>query len=171
MTAVYLKDADDIWADFKHRTRNDDVFSCMDSESQLSFYQKKHKEFATSFPIVLRYMIQMKQYSSKAFERHLKKLQAKPYRSESEYCERQADYVMYLYTELTQDHDDKKKKSIWRSAYKMLMDETAEFKKAHEQAKKNAEACGKSSLAEKRNELKTVLKQQLATPTDIAPSV
>ncbi len=160
---TYLADADKIWADFKHRCRNDDVFSCMNSEDQLSYYQRLYGSFASTFPIVLRYMIQMKQYSSVAFNKHLKKLQSKPYKSESEYCERQADYVMYLYIELTNEHDEMKKKKIWRSAYKMLMDETAAFKKAHEQVKQKAEANSKLSLSEKRDELKKLLEKQIGT--------
>ena len=94
----YLEDADTIFKDYKTRLK-DTNFNTISPETRLSFYQKKYPQFTLSFPIVIRYLIQFGMYKPKAFSRYIKKLQNKPYKSELEYCERQADYVKFLYME------------------------------------------------------------------------
>ena len=65
-----------------------------------------------TFPIFLRYLIQFGMYKPKAFSRDIKKLQNKPCKSELEYCERQADYVKYLYMETNQHYNQQEIKGL-----------------------------------------------------------
>jgi hypothetical protein len=129
----------------------------MDVEKQLEFYQKNHNNFTMSFPIVLRYMIQLQSYSKKAFVKFVNKLQNNPYRSELEYCERQADYVKYLFMELNSSHNMQEAQKTWQVTYDMLAKEVQMFKDAEETIKQKLEKNDKQSSLEKRSELKDLL--------------
>lgn len=154
---TYVKDAEAIWSDFNERLKNDTAFRDLKSEDQLEFYQKNHHSFTMSFPIVLRYMIQLRQYSKKAFVKFVKKMASKPYRSELEYCERQADYVKYLYMELSSSHNMKEAQAIWKNTYDMLAKEVEVFKNAEDKVKEKLEKNDRQNNIEKRKELKKVL--------------
>lgn len=156
-----IKDAGRIWKDFKNRINTDAKFRNMSVEDQLSFYQKNYRQFMCSFPIVLRYMVQLKLYSKKAFTKYLNKVKQSPYRSELEYCERQADYVKFLYMETSTTHNMKKAQEIWKQTYDMLADEVKYFKQAEEAVKKKMEKNNQANNMEKREELKSLLLNEL----------
>ena len=153
---TYLQDANDIWADFRKRL-GDSQFEELGPDDQLTFYQKKFNKFTLSFPIVLRYMIQMRAYNKKAFKKFIKKLQLKPYRSELEYCERQADYVKYLYMELSPTHNMKAAQREWQTVYDMLVKEIEIFKNAEKTVKKKLEKNNSLNKEERRKELKRAI--------------
>lgn len=152
----YIDDAEAIWKDIKERLKNEE-FKVLDAEKKLEYYQKKYNDFTMTFPIVLRYMVQLNSYKKKAFEKFLKKLRANPYRSELEYCERQADYVKYLFMETTNTHNMKEAQNIWKETYDMLAKEVEIFKKASEKIKRKKEKNNKRNNIEKRQELKRLL--------------
>jgi hypothetical protein len=154
---TYIKDADTIWGNFKERLKVDSEFKNMDPDDQLNFYQKNYHRFTMAFPIVLRYMIQLQQFNKKAFAKFVKKMMSNPYRSELEYCERQADYVKYLFMELSPSHNMKEAQAIWKKTYDMLAKEVEVFKKAEENVKEKLEKNNSQNNIEKRNELKTIL--------------
>jgi hypothetical protein len=154
---TYVNDAEEIWEDLKDKLKNDHSFRAMDDDSRLEFYQKNHHRFTMTFPIVLRYMVQLRQYHKKAFIKFIKKMTAHPYKSELEYCERQSDYVKYLYMELTPRYTMKEAKSIWKQTYDMLAKEVEVFKKAEETVKKKLEKNNSQNNIEKRKELRDVL--------------
>lgn len=153
----YVKEANDINKDFRRRL-NTPEFKALGDEKWLAYYQKKNKKFATTFPIALRYMIQLGQYKEKAFRKFLKRLQHKKYKNEREYCERQADYVKYLYIEVTDHHDERMAKEVWTKTFDTLWKETIVFKEAEERIKKKNEKNEKTNALERRNELKELLK-------------
>ena len=70
------------------------------TERFMTEIRKDHKEFCESYPIVLRYMCQMRQFSAKALQKYLAKIAAKPWSGQEEYLDSQADYVVILYKEL-----------------------------------------------------------------------
>lgn len=67
------------------------------AEKWMQEMRKIHREFCTSYPLVLRYMCQMQEYDAKAFRRWLTKLSGKVIKTEDEYLEVQADYVATLF--------------------------------------------------------------------------
>ena len=154
---TYLKDAEVIWSDFNNRLKNDKDFVKLNPDERLEFYQKNNSNFTMNFPIVLRYMIQLGQFSKKAFSRFIKKLLNNPYRSELEYCERQADYVKYLFMELSPSHNMKEAQEIWKKSYDMLAKEVEIFKQAEETVKEKMEKNNNQNNLEKREELKKLL--------------
>jgi hypothetical protein len=154
---TYINDADDIWNNFRERLKVDPEFRNMKPDDQLDFYQKNYHKFTMAFPIVLRYMIQLQQFNKKAFAKFVKKMMSNPYRSELEYCERQADYVKYLFTELSPSHNMKEAQAIWKQTYDMLAKEVEVFKKAEEKVKEKLEKNNSQNSIEKRKELKSFL--------------
>lgn len=155
---TYVSDAKKIWKDFKLRSKTTD-FKALTTDQQLDFYQKNYHQFTMNFPLVLRYMIQMNQFNSKAFTRYVTKMQSNPYRSEEEYCERQANYVKFLYMELSNTRNMKSAQKVWQEAKDMLMDEVKVFKDTEKKIKEKLEKNKKKSSMEKRKELKRLLNQ------------
>jgi hypothetical protein len=82
-----VKEADVIWKEMK-ACNSDDVVNIL---------QAKHPEFYKAYPIVFRYICQIKQYSSKAFRLWLGKIKQNPWKTEMEYLDAQADYATILY--------------------------------------------------------------------------
>lgn len=153
----YISDADNIWVDFKKRSKSDVKFNELNIDEKLDYYQKRYHSFTVTFPIVLRYMIQLGQYSTKAFRKYVKRMQTNPYRSELEYCERQADYVKYLFMECSNSHNVQDAQKIWQNAYDLLAKEVEIFKQAEEKVKEKIGKNNSLNNIEKREELKRAL--------------
>jgi len=154
---AYLDDAKQIWQEFKKKLA-DRKFAALDSEAQLDHFQKNWSKFSGNFPLVLRYMIQLHKYHPKAFSKFIRKMQQKPYRNQLEYCERQADYVKYLYMETTPHYKAKDAQAIWKNAYDTLKTEIEVFEKAEKIVKEKLEKNNTSNSIERREELKALLK-------------
>jgi hypothetical protein len=154
---TYVKDADAIWLDFKTRIKNDNLFNSLSPDKMLEFYQKNNHQFTMSFPIVLRYMIQLKQYNRQAFIKFIKKITAHPYKSELEFCERQSDYVKYLYMETTPRYTMSDANAVWKRAYDLLSSEVTAFKEAEKHVKDKMEKSNTQNSNERRRELKNML--------------
>ena len=67
------------------------------ADSLMAELRKEHPEFCKSYPIVLRYMCQMQEYSTRAFRQYLLKIKEHPWKTQEEYLDSQADYVVILY--------------------------------------------------------------------------
>ena len=154
---IFLDKANEIYKDFKNKTKKDLNFSKISPDDQLDYFQKKYKHFSLTFPIVLRYMVQLKWYSTKAFTQFLKKLKTNPYRSEDEYCKRQADYVKYLYMDINKHMGMHKANEVWQSTYNKLQLEVEMFKKMSEEVKQKNKKNEIKNREERREELKKLL--------------
>lgn len=91
--------------------------------------RKEHPEFCKSYPIVLRYMCQMHEYSGKAFKTYLMKIKEHPYTSEEEYLESQADYVVILYKQRNKRWNNTQIANLRRNVLTLLQNEHEVFKK------------------------------------------
>lgn len=105
--------------------------------------QKQHPQFAKSYPIVLRYMCDMKLYHSDAFRKYLNGL--KPWKSLDDYLDSQAEYVYLLHKELN-PKDESMAKKIKKTTRKALKEE-------HDYFQNNLEKITKKVLA-KENKFK-----------------
>ena len=153
----YISDADEIFADVQNRISTP-YFKSLSSENQLEFYQKRHMSFGMTFPVVLRYMVQLRLYNRTAFTRYIQRMTTTPYRSELEYCERQADYIMYLQSAISGGDDNK---DIWKETYNLLVAELEMFKQANETVKKRIEKNTSTNNEERRSELKKLLNENI----------
>ena len=93
-----LAEAKDIW---RHCRSQHKKFPAEDMESAsllLNNVRECHREFAIAYPIVVRYMCQMREFSASAFKKYLDRIanQAAD-RNEDDYLNSQVDYVVILY--------------------------------------------------------------------------
>jgi hypothetical protein len=94
----------------------------------------KYKDFGSSFPIVLRWMVQIKKYSEKAFRKFLIKYSSAKIESKKDFLILQADYVVYIYKE-NKHHDRKNVEAYREFIIKQLLDEEAEMARIGEEYK------------------------------------
>lgn len=143
-----------IFKDFRARLK-EPAFAKLSPSDQLTFYQRNHRAFMNAFPIPLRYMIEMRTFSAKAFRKYLRQLEARPIMSEDDYMRRQADYVKYLVME--NNHNVKEAQQISNKVYESLKSESDAFKKAHAEIEAKIKGDDEVALKEKRAELKRIL--------------
>jgi hypothetical protein len=90
-----VNEANKIYKDMK---KSKITFGDMEAAAQLMReMQQKYSDFCMSYPIVNRYICQMQEYDTKTFRLWLKKIQRTPWKTESEYLDAQADYVVMLF--------------------------------------------------------------------------
>lgn len=129
--------ANTIWKECKKRgLKFGDVEA---SDKLLEEMQKKYSKFSQSYPIVLRYIVQMQEYSSKAFKTYLERLKHKPWKGEDEYLESQADYVVLLYKDKHPKYNETNVRNLRKNVLAMLKNEHYIFKANTEAITKEVE--------------------------------
>lgn len=156
-----IKQVEIIWKDYKNRNDNDIKFSSLDNKDKLEYYQDKYIIFCRSFPVVLMYMIYFNQFSIKAFTKYINNLHKNPPRSVEDICEKRADYIKYLHIELTRktkNFNIKKINSEWLLNKNRLLKEMNALKEADNKFKEYMKRNNEINEAERRQELKDLLK-------------
>jgi ElaB/YqjD/DUF883 family membrane-anchored ribosome-binding protein len=97
-------------------------------ESILKKTRKKYPDFALSYPIILRYMCELKMYSPQVFEKFLDYIQNNPWQSENEYLDRMTHYVTLLYRHYYPELSKNKIKKIKAQVKKLLYEERDKLK-------------------------------------------
>ena len=95
--------ANKIWNEVRH---NPDIKNEKKAEEIYYTIYNKYHDFGSSFPLILRWMVQMHRYSDHAFKKFLRKYSTAEISSKKEFLILQADYLVYLYEE--NKHYDKK---------------------------------------------------------------
>lgn len=98
-----------------------------------------HRQFADAYPIVLRYMCELKQYRQKAFRRYLNYVKNHPWNSEDSYFESQAMYVTILFKETHPRYDEQKARKLFDNTVRMLKLERDAFKQQMDANKKEVD--------------------------------
>lgn len=135
-----IREADVIWSKskgvIKDPRQSDEVNELM------AKIRRDHKDFCTSYPIVMRYMTQFNTYRRKTFVNYLNKIEKYPWKSEDEYLESQVDYVVMLHKDThTGKHLNATEKGNLRSNIRLMLAE--ESKKFKENLKESEEAVKK----------------------------
>ena len=131
-----LQLGNNIWNDVKTHPDIKD-----EKKSEELYYKifNKYKDFGTSFPIILRWMVQMRRYSEKAFKKFLIKYSTANIESKKDFLILQADYVVYLYEE--NKHYDKKHVQTYRDfIIKQLLEEEDRIKAIQEELNKELDS-------------------------------
>ncbi|MFA6165759.1 MAG: hypothetical protein WC700_04025 [Gemmatimonadaceae bacterium] len=103
------------------------------NDELLAALQQKHKDFVTSFPLVLRWMVQMRQFHPEAFRKYLLKHATAQLSTREAFLELQVEYLVLLYRELHPDHPDENYVRKYReSLIRSLMEEDKAFIKIQE---------------------------------------
>lgn len=139
--------ANNIWSEVKKLP--DDI-----SEKQYYELHNKYNEFGSSFPIILRWMIQLKKYSTKAFKRFLIKYSNTDITSRRDFLILQAEYLVYLFEE--NKHHDKKVINNYREfIIKQLLEEDEKMNNIIQEAEEEI----RKREFNKRNQLYNYVKQ------------
>lgn len=123
--------ADNIWKDIKSSQLNED--------QKMETYYSKYNTFAGSFPIVLKWMIQMNSYNKSAFKKFLYKYNNTTVNDKTSFLTLQAEYLVYVYRE--SKHVTTSQINTYRNCVvKQLLDEDKEFEEIQEQIKQEKDS-------------------------------
>ena len=86
-----------IWKQIKASKVDQSNFSACDE--LLKKIQVEYHDFTISFPIVVRWAVQARQYSSTAFKKYLQRFAVKQIKTREEFLKNQAEYLILIYKE------------------------------------------------------------------------
>lgn len=112
-----------IYRDYCDRAKKDESFSVLSYQAKYEYYMKKYIDYARSYPIIVRYIASFGMYHPKAVRLYLKKCFSTPMNDDEEFCNRQADYVKYLYMYCNPHMSRTKLNEIWAHTKKSMMNE------------------------------------------------
>jgi hypothetical protein len=137
-------------------------------DALLQELQRRETDFQSSFPIILRWMVQMGQYRRDAFHKYLlkyKKAMETGLADEKEYIVLQAEYLVLLFREQHPRTSPKDLDAYRKQVVKVLLKETDEFKKIQDEVAKELEALKRADDLKARQELFALLTaKKAATP-------
>lgn len=134
--------------------------------------QKKHKDFLDSFPLVLRWMVQLRQYHSSAFRTYLSVYSSAMndgIRTRHDYNVLQAKYLVLLERKLNPKQDNVALQAYRQKIVDMLDKEAEEFEKIQQEAAREIEAANAAEDRERRELLYTMLLRQKLSKSDGTP--
>lgn len=140
--------------DYKERSATPQ-FAALSVQQKYEFYQRNHPSFAKMFSIPLRYMVEIGMFSKKAFRKQVENMHNNPYTNKTEYCERQADYVLYLYRSQGKSLKDATQRR--QDVLDALLKEINAFDIAEKKIKERNDHDEKEHAAERRAELIAML--------------
>ena len=124
-----------IFKDYQRRMKTDNDFATLEFQGKYEFLKKVYLDYTRQNPLIVRF-ISLGLYHPKAVERFMKKCQTCPPRNDEQYCERQADYVKYIYMNKREKYSTEFLNSMWRSTKEGLMAEIKANKERHAEIKK-----------------------------------
>jgi hypothetical protein len=157
--------ANEIWNALKAHARDHHEFKSLKDQDKLDLFRNKFgcAMFMDEFPIVSRYMLCYGQYSAKAFDRMLRKIEnvvhppvdkrEKNY-MEDQWVQRQADYVQFLWESYQKRHQNlAEKQFIWKEAYDRLKKEFDDFRDMHKEIEERVKVEKKTLAGQNAREL------------------
>ena len=127
----------------------------------LSQLQNEYKEFFLSFPLVLRWMVEMKQFKINVFKEYLDKFISTEIGSKTEFLKLQGYYLVMLFKEFNKSASKEDIENYEREINDYLMIEDESFKEMEEEAKEEIKAEAKKMSREKKEILyNTILRKK-----------
>jgi len=137
--------------------KNPEFVKNYDADTRHQVVIKKYPNFASAYPIILKYLARDLKYNEKAFRRFLNKIKVDPGKGMEGFIERQADYAKFLYIEdckaIRQHWSMKIASSIWSTEYNHMYKMLKKMKKDEKEAKNEFEEEEKKNLEVKKQEL------------------
>lgn len=132
-----VKEANQIFAETRRRKLDFTDFESTDKYA--AEMRRTHKQFADAYPVVLRYITQLGEYSEKALRLYLTKLRQNPWTTEDSYLRSQADYVVMLYKAKHRHWNATHVSNLRENVYTKLKEEKEKFKQYSEKFQKEVE--------------------------------
>jgi hypothetical protein len=143
--------ASDIWADI----RRSEVASTdhAGNDRLLRELQTKYSEFAMSYPIPFRWMVQARAYEPKAFEKFLRTHAKMMYRDRSEFLAAQSEYLVLLYRSRNPRAGARQISQYRDRINKSLKQDDADFMEAQKAATEEVRLLDEKNDAKRRQRL------------------
>ena len=153
-----LNIAKDIWREVCAAPDNERANSAL-----LERLQAEQRDFATSFPLVLRWMVQMRQYDRATFHEYLLKHAGAKFDTREDFLRFQGEYLVMLYKR-SQAHADERKVREYRAMVcDNLLKEDAEFTKIQAEVAEEIKREASDASADRRRALYEALMRSRAT--------
>lgn len=130
------------------------------SDKLLEELQDEFKDFSQTFPLVLRWMIQMKQFNLTIFKSYLKKFSLAAVASREEYLDLQAEYLVMLFRHNSNHPDEKKVQAYRRQLIESLIEEDKSFKEIQKEVEDQMKAEDKEITESLKKKIYSQLLQQ-----------
>lgn len=122
----------------------------------LESLQKEYSDFATSFPVVLKFMVQLHKYNRSVFNRYLISLGSKPTKDLDDFIDKQATYVANLERHYHPTHNE----AEFRKHKKYIFDTLkAEYTKIEDEQRKKEERDKRLKEEIKKEEIEAIMKK------------
>jgi len=133
------------------------------NDKLLEELQAEFKDFNISFPLVLRWMVQMRKFSVKVFEKYLLKHSSAKLNTREEFLELQAEYLVLLFREENSHPDENAVKRYRASIVKELLSEDKRFMELQKEVEKDIEKQDSQTDVDRRRRLyEFILAQKVA---------
>ncbi len=132
------------------------------SEELLNNLQSEYNEFFLSFPLVLRWMVEMKQFKIKVFKAYLDKFINAEINSKTEFLKLQGDYLVMLFADLNSSISKEKLAQYEEEITNYLLVEDETFKNMEEEAKEEIQQETEKMSKEKKEALYNLILKKKA---------
>ena len=134
----------------------------------LDHLQIEYRDFFMSFPLVLRWMVQMRQFKVKTFKEYLKIFLVAKIGSRLDFLKLQGKYLVMLYREFNPTKSTEEIKYYEEELFDNLASEDDTFKEIEEEAKAEILKDNARMGVERRQELYNALLRKKAEAAEIA---
>jgi len=131
-----------------------------ENDRYLTRLRAKYSDFAKTFPVVFRWMVQTKEYEAKAFERFLKTKVKVMYADRKEFLAAQAEYLVLLYKQRNPRSEGKKVVAYRAAVIKMLEKDEKIFMEAKDQIDDEVKKLDETIVLDRKRRLVEFLKAQ-----------
>lgn len=155
-----LKEATAIWGEV--RRSGVDASDDDGNDQLLKTLQGDHKDFATSYPIPFRWMVQAREYDAGTFERWLKKSVKVMYKDRHEFLESQGEYLISLYRTRNPRAPASQVARYGQAIQKSLAEDDETFTQARDQVADEVEKLDAKNDADRRQRILAYLQRAKA---------
>ena len=120
---------------------------------KLEIIQTKYGDFNNSFPLVLRWMVEMKKYNENVFKKYLMKHSTAKLDTRESFLRLQAEYLVLMFRSENKRCEHKKINDYREFVVKMLLDEDKEFMEIQKEVEEEMEKTKKENDIERRKQL------------------
>jgi hypothetical protein len=121
------------------------------NDKLLESMQNEFRDFNASFPLVLRWAVQLRKFSASALDKYLRLHATADLSTREGFLRLQAEYLVVLYREDNSRRHDEKAVQAYRAALvKQLLDEDEAFLALQKEAEAEAAAAAAATDAERR---------------------
>jgi hypothetical protein len=136
--------------DAKDNDGNDKLFEELRND-------KEFQKFATSFPVIMRWIVQARKYNLNALKHYLRKHATADLKTQEAFLDLQAEYLVLIFKEENPHISTKRIKTYRDGVIAMLRRENKEFMEINDQVEKEMEERNKNLDKIRREELRAVL--------------